>query len=67
MVKAYEELAVQAGAEGDLEAALHALVIHPLGPSAENASRLLRDMLKVNRQYLGQFSAGKVRKFFGNG
>ena len=67
VVKAYEELAVQAGAEGDLEAALHALVIHPLGPSAENASRLLRDMLKVNRQYLGQFSAGKVRKFFGNG
>ena len=64
IVKAYEELAVQAGAAGDLEAALHALVLHPLGPSAENAVRVLRDLLKVNRQYLPQFSAAKVRKFF---
>lgn len=64
VVKAYEELAVTAGADGDLEAALHALVIHPLGPPAETASKVLKDLLRVNREHLPQFSDAKIRKFF---
>lgn len=65
VVKAYEELAVQAGAKGDLEAALHALVIHPLGPTASKATAVLRDLVRVNRDYLPQFSQAKVRRFLG--
>ncbi|MBN1675106.1 MAG: 6-phospho-beta-glucosidase [Kiritimatiellae bacterium] len=64
VVKAYEELAVEAGVTGDLEAALHALVIHPLGPTAEQAGDLLRDLLRVNRAYLPQFGEKAVARFF---
>jgi 6-phospho-beta-glucosidase len=64
VVKAYEELAVEAGAKGDLEAALHALIVHPLGPTACGAARLLRDLLRVNRGYLPQFGAPAAKRFF---
>ena len=64
VVKAYEELAVQAGVKGDLEAALHALVIHPLGPTADHASALLKDLLRINRDHLPQFTQAKIRRFF---
>ncbi len=65
VVKAYEELAVEAGVNGDLEAALHALVIHPLGPTADHATSLLRDLLQINQDYLPQFTPEKIRSFFG--
>lgn len=64
VVKAYEQLAVEAGVKGDLEAALHALVIHPLGPTAGSASRLLKDLLRINASYLPQFKPSAVRTFF---
>jgi 6-phospho-beta-glucosidase len=64
VVKAYEELAVKAGVNGDLEAALHALVIHPLGPGAERAAPLLKDLLRINARYLPQFTAAAKRRFF---
>ena len=63
VVKAYEELAVEAGVRGDLEAALHALVIHPLGPTASKATAVLRDLLRTNRDYLPQFSRAKIGRF----
>lgn len=63
-VKAYEELAVEAGVKGDLESALHALVAHPLGPTACTASALLQDLLRINAQYLPQFKPAAVRRFF---
>jgi len=64
VVKAYEELAVQAGVKGDPAAALHALVVHPLGPDAGKAAALLRELLRINRSYLPQFKPDKVRSFF---
>ena len=64
VVKAYEELAVKAGVEGDPAAALHALVLHPLGPTAETATAVLRDLLDTHSRYLPQFTAARLRRFF---
>jgi 6-phospho-beta-glucosidase len=63
-VKAYEELTVAAGVHGDLDAALHALILHPLGPTASTASKLLAEMLKINAAWLPQFKPAAVRRFF---
>ena len=59
-VKAYEELAVKAGVEGDRTAALQALVAHPLIPSFTVAKGLLDRILEANAEYLPQF--GRRRK-----
>ena len=64
VVKACEELTVTAGVKGDLEAALHALVLHPLGPTAGQATKLLKELIRINRQYLPQFTDVKMRRFF---
>ncbi|MFO7152041.1 MAG: 6-phospho-beta-glucosidase [Bacillota bacterium] len=55
VVKAYEELTIEAGVKGDYDAALQALTIHPLVPSAEVAKRILDEILDANRDYLPQF------------
>ncbi|MFC5701891.1 6-phospho-beta-glucosidase [Cohnella faecalis] len=55
VVKAYEELTVQAAVHGDESAALQALTIHPLVGSADKAKRLLADILAAHREYLPQF------------
>ncbi len=57
-VKAYEELAARAGAEGDRRAALLALLAHPLTPSFQAAQGLLEALLDAHRQYLPQFFPG---------
>ena len=57
-VKAYEELAVEAGVKGDYAKALMSLVNNPLVPSVEVAKNLLDDLLALNKGYLPQF-AGK--------
>ena len=57
VVKAYEELTVEAGVHGDYGAALQALTLHPLVPSASVARQILDEMLQANRSYLPQFSA----------
>jgi 6-phospho-beta-glucosidase len=54
-VKAYEELAVVAGAEGDRKRALQALLAHPLVPSFEAARGLLDALLSAHHDYLPQF------------
>ena len=56
-VKAYELLAVKAGAEGDRQAALQALLAHPLVPSFDAARGLLDALLEAHRAYLPQFFA----------
>jgi len=56
-VKAYEELTVRAGAEGDRRAALLALTNHPLVPSFTVAQALLDALLEAHRDYLPQFFA----------
>ncbi|MHB8947341.1 MAG: 6-phospho-beta-glucosidase [Bacillota bacterium] len=55
VVKAYEELTVQAGAFGDRDAALAALTTHPLVPDERVAENLLDDILEVNKEHLPQF------------
>jgi 6-phospho-beta-glucosidase len=54
-VKAYEQLAAKAGAEGDRQAALQAMLAHPLVPSFQVARELLHALLQAHRAYLPQF------------
>ncbi|HYG60358.1 MAG TPA: 6-phospho-beta-glucosidase, partial [Symbiobacteriaceae bacterium] len=56
LVKAYEELTVAAGVTGDYGAALQALTLHPLVPSAHVAQQILDDIIRENRAFLPQFS-----------
>lgn len=56
VVKAYEELTVQAAATGDYNVALQALTIHPLVTSAEVAKQILDDIIAENKSYLPQFA-----------
>ncbi|WP_121640334.1 6-phospho-beta-glucosidase [Virgibacillus sp. Bac330] len=54
-VKAYEELTVEAGVNGDKGVAHLALTSHPLIPSAEQAKTILKEMFFVNKEFLPQF------------
>lgn len=54
-VKAYEELTVLAAVEGDEQAALQALLAHPLVPSFAAAEGLWAAIKEANRAYLPQF------------
>lgn len=51
-VKAYELLTAEAAATGSRAAALEALIVHPLGPGADEAPRLFADMLETHAAYL---------------
>jgi 6-phospho-beta-glucosidase len=51
-VKTYELLTAQAAATGDRDAALQALVVHPLGPDTDQVVDVLDDMLSTNATYL---------------
>jgi 6-phospho-beta-glucosidase len=54
-VKAYELLTAQAAVSGDRDAALQALLVHPLGPDADQAARVLEDLLSTHKAYLPAF------------
>lgn len=54
-VKSYELLTAQAAVTGDRQAAYQALLVHPLGPSADKVQEVLDDLLETNRTYLPQF------------
>jgi 6-phospho-beta-glucosidase len=54
-VKAYELLTVEAAVHGDREAAYQALLVHPLGPRADQVQAVLDDLLETNKAYLPQF------------
>ncbi|MGA2490552.1 MAG: 6-phospho-beta-glucosidase [Anaerolineales bacterium] len=54
-VKAYELLTVEAAVHGDKEAAYQALLVHPLGPKADQVQAVLDDLLETNKAYLPQF------------
>ncbi|HSU80086.1 MAG TPA: 6-phospho-beta-glucosidase, partial [Candidatus Angelobacter sp.] len=56
VVKAYEELTVEAAVHGDYNAGLQALTIHPLVGDESVARQILDDILKENEGYLPQFS-----------
>jgi 6-phospho-beta-glucosidase len=57
-VKAYEELTITAGVEGDDQKALQALMAHPLVLSYDSARGLLDELLQAHRRYLPQFFPG---------
>lgn len=52
-----ELLTVQAAVHGDRDAAYQALLVHPLGPSADRVQAVLDDLLETHRAYLPQFWA----------
>ncbi|MCL2718359.1 MAG: 6-phospho-beta-glucosidase [Lachnospiraceae bacterium] len=54
-VKAYERLAVKAAINGDRDAALAALMVHPLIGDYDKAAPMLNEMLEVNREFLPRF------------
>lgn len=56
VVKAYEELTIEAAVHGDCEKALQALVIHPLVGSLKSAKPLLDEILAANKDYLPNFN-----------
>ncbi|MDR1693205.1 MAG: 6-phospho-beta-glucosidase [Oscillospiraceae bacterium] len=56
-VKAYEKLTVRAALEGSRDAALAALMAHPLIGDYDKAAPLLAEMLEANREYLPGFFA----------
>jgi 6-phospho-beta-glucosidase len=55
ITKAFEALTVQAAVHGDRDAALQALTLNPLVPSASAASSILKDILAENAEFLPQF------------
>lgn len=55
IVKAYEELTVEAAVHGDYNAGLQALTLHPLVGDEAIARQILDDILKENEAYLPQF------------
>jgi 6-phospho-beta-glucosidase len=54
-VKSYEKLTVEAAVHGDRNAAYQAMLVNPLGPSADKVDEVLDDLLETNRKYLPQF------------
>jgi len=54
-VKAYEELTIEAGVNGNYDAALQALTVNPLVPSAMIAKKILDDIIEQNKYYLPQY------------
>ena len=55
IVKAYEKYTVEAGVTGSDEAALNALMLHPLLGDFERAQSCFEDMKKAHKKYLPQF------------
>lgn len=57
-VKAYEILTAQAAAEGRYDAAYEALLVHPLGPTADRVRAVLDDMITTHQPYLNYLRKG---------
>lgn len=55
LMKAMEELTIEAAVTGDYGAALQAFTINPLVPSGNIAKKLLDEMLVAHKKYLPQF------------
>ena len=55
LVKAYEQLTIEAGVHGDYGAALQALTLHPLVPSSTAAKAMLDELLSANAEFLPRF------------
>ena len=60
VVKAYEELTIEAGIKGDYDLAIQALTINPLVGSIDVAKLILDDILAENEAYLPQFKKAEI-------
>jgi 6-phospho-beta-glucosidase len=60
-VKSYELLTVAAAVHGDRDAAYQALLVHPLGPSADKVQAVLDDMLETNGRICRSSGSDKAR------
>jgi len=56
LVKAYEQLTIEAGVYGDKDAALQALTLHPLVSSSTVAKEMLEELISANSDFLPQFN-----------
>jgi len=54
-VKAYEQLTAEAAITGNRKLAYEALLVHPLGPSADQVQAVLDDLLETHKAYLPLF------------
>jgi 6-phospho-beta-glucosidase len=54
-VKAYEILTAEAAVTGNRNAARQALLVHPLGPEADQVGDVLEDLFITNKPYLPKF------------
>jgi 6-phospho-beta-glucosidase len=54
-VKAYEQLTAEAALTGSRKLAYEALLVHPLGPSADKVQEVLDDLLETHKAYLPLF------------
>ncbi|MBL4933743.1 6-phospho-beta-glucosidase [Clostridium paridis] len=61
IMKAMEELTIEAAITGDYNKALHAFTINPLVPSGKIAKELLDEMLIAHKKHLPQF-AEKIKE-----
>jgi 6-phospho-beta-glucosidase len=62
-VKSYEILTAEAAVRGDRNLLFQAMLVHPLGPEADQVQAVMDDLLAINRAYLPQFwgkGAGEV-------
>ncbi|NUN95498.1 MAG: 6-phospho-beta-glucosidase [Candidatus Omnitrophica bacterium] len=59
VVKAYEELTVEAGAKGDRRAATLALSVHPLVRRIDLVEKLVDEVLDENREFLPAFAGSR--------
>lgn len=55
VMKAMEELTIEAAVTGDYATALQAFIINPLVQSGDTAKALLDELLEAHRAYLPQF------------
>lgn len=55
VVKAYEQMTIEAAVRGDYSMALQALTTHPLVPSSSIARQLLDDIIRENIEFLPEF------------
>lgn len=55
VVKAYEQMTIEAAVRGDYSMALQALTTHPLVPSSGIARQLLDDIIRENIEFLPEF------------
>lgn len=60
VVKAYEQKTIQAAVSGNYYDALNALYLHPLIDSAEQAKKILDDILNAHSEYLPLFYKKEV-------